>query len=294
MQLVVVVMSMRVGSTWFVETYLSQHPQVHVVSGEMFHGMPMEDRTVSVLEDALAECMRASQQKKSITNCAFKAPSWFWGTNTSDARFIANARFFKQQGARVIHLYRRNILKQALSLLEATTSKVWGITASKQTLGPTPANGTKSPVLYTATEMMHAVLFYLATWQETCRFINTALPGRDLPPAFELAYEDLSALQRRHATLTRVYNFLGIDASLKLEKFHEMRVRQSDSSGGALNLKQVMKPGEDVLLMHLLKTSQYNFWTRAYERLTMGLSDEAFTGPDGEGASGGRGELGQC
>ena len=303
MQLIIVVMSMRVGSTWFTETYLKQHPQVHLVRGEMCHGME-ESCTVKQLKGALAECMEAQEKKETITHCAFKAPHWFWGTNTSDARFIANAQFCSQQGVQVIHLYRRNVLKQAVSLCQAERSHVWGVyvpTGVSKT-GPSAAlaaSGTK-PVRLAANTVLHAFLFFLADWQKSCRFVNKVLPGthhrgRYAPPVFELAYEDMSALPRRRATLARVYDFLGIEAR-QFEAFHEARERQSSSEDGPLNLTEIMLPGEDVRLKQLLNSEQYTYMTEAYKPLTVGLSDDAFTGSvmGTIGNEAGLGELGRC
>ena len=293
MQLVIVVMTMRVGSTWFTETYLKQHPQVHLVRGEMCHGME-ESCTVKQLKGALAECMEAREKKETITHCAFKAPHWFWGTNTSDARFIANAQFCSQQGVQVIHLYRRNMLKQAVSLCQAERSHVWGVhvpTGASKT-GPSATSGTE-PVRLAANTVLHAFLFFLAGWQKSCRFINKVLPGPDAPPVLELAYEDMSALPRRRATLARVYDFLGIEAR-QLEAFHEARERQGSSDDGPLNLREIMLPGEDVRLKRLLNSDTY--MTKAYKPLTVGLSDDAFTGSvmGTIGDEAGLGELGRC
>ena len=146
-RLAVVIMSMRVGSTWFTTTYLAQHPQVHLVSGEMCHGVPPDSCNVERFDKALDECRRAREKKPAVTTCVYKAPAWFWGSNLSADAFADNAHYFAERNALIIHLYRRNMLKQAVSLSDSarggSDSRTWGVGASR---GPPPAQPCRRPL----------------------------------------------------------------------------------------------------------------------------------------------------
>jgi hypothetical protein len=198
---------------------------------------------------------------------------------------------------KVIHLYRRNMLKQAVSLIDAEMSHVWTVEAKTTDTASRLANRRKRArhARLTATQVMHAFLHFFADWHISCRFIQKVFPGPGSPPALELAYEDLSSLHRRRATLGRVYHFLGIETTFSLEAFSEARKRQSHSEA-ALNLSTVMQPGEDVKLIRLLAAQPpYKYLTLPYNALTQGLSDDAFIGGSISGSDAlGLGDLGQC
>ena len=262
-------MTMRVGSTWFTTTYLAQHPQVHLVSGEMCHGLPPDSCNVERFDQALDECRRAREKKPTVTTCVYKAPAWFWGSNLSADAFADNAHYFAERSALVIHLYRRNMLKQAISLSDSVNSRTWGV---PRTATSTTVPTTTSPRVHqlSAKQVLHAFMYYLQGWHATCRFVEHVLPGPRSPPALEVAYEDLSSLQRRGATLGRVYDFLGVK-QVNPFGMEDARVRQS-SDGGALDLKQVMLPGENAELMRMLRSGGY--MTEPYNVLTQGLSDD--------------------
>ena len=288
-RLAVVIMTMRLGSTWFTTTYLAQHPQVHLISGEMCHGVPQDACGVKRFDAALDECRRAREKKPTVTTCMYKAPAWFWGSNRSADAFAENAHYFATQRAQVIHLYRRNMLKQAVSLSDTTSSHTWGIPTATNTTVPT----TTSPRVHQldAKQVLHAFLFYHLGWHASCRFVEHVLPGPRSPPALEVAYEDLSSLQRRGATLGRVYDSLGL-TQVNPFGMEDTRARRS-SDGGALDFKQVMLPGEDAELMRLLRSGGY--MTKPYNVLTQGLSDDDLNSTalwsEGDGRLG---EFGAC
>mmetsp|Transcript_84559 Transcript_84559/g.244300 ORF Transcript_84559/g.244300 Transcript_84559/m.244300 type:complete len:377 (-) Transcript_84559:78-1208(-) len=196
----IVVMQMRVGSTWFQSTHMAQHPDVWA-QFEICHGA-----TVAQCGDHIRKFIDQCLQQARIddmrpTWCGFKEFAYHvlpWIDMLHEIDSI-NSRF---RGFRIIHLYRANVVKQAMSIAAADATGRWACKAESVSCQKQKQKGT--PKLH-ATDVMHWI--DQTVWKDTkklCELLRRFPASR----VIEISYEDLLTDE---ATVVRgVYDFLGL------------------------------------------------------------------------------------
>jgi len=230
-------MQERVGSTWLASTHLQQHPEVHMLKGgqgEACFGMPFKTRREQAEEACFAQLLahRSACKALGARVCGWKAKADFCPTSRCESWLWVHMR------PMVLHLYRRDVLRQALSHVLASHSNVWTCKASS------PACHAARPPEQMADKMMGVLHYLRRRHLHRCRYLQRHVPK----PWHQIAYEDVADHARRRAAIATVYRFIGVNAS-----FHSWRDTRRRQSAEGAPIASSLGPSERARLIALLR-----------------------------------------
>ena len=230
-------MQERVGSTWLASTHLQQHPEVHMLKGgqgEACFGMPFKTRREQAEDACFAQLLahRSACKALGARVCGWKAKADFCPTSRCESWLWTHMRPI------ILHLYRRDVLRQAVSHVLASHSNVWTCKASS------PTCHAARPPEQMADKMMGVLQYLRRRHLHRCRYLQRHVPK----PWHQIAYEDVADHARRRAAIATVYNFIGVNAS-----FHSWRDTRRRQSAEGAPVASVLGPSEQSRLIALLR-----------------------------------------
>mmetsp|Transcript_93699 Transcript_93699/g.269876 ORF Transcript_93699/g.269876 Transcript_93699/m.269876 type:complete len:415 (-) Transcript_93699:187-1431(-) len=230
-----ILMQMRVGSTWFTST-LEQHPDV---LGEMEICNEIPEERVEQCGQRIAEfhekCAAFATKRAGVRSwCGFKEKIEHLRPQ-SDLLYRPQApnSSIHFPPYHFVHLYRGNIVKQAVSLAVAEVTQAW-------TCMPGTNCTSNSDVQVTAKAVMEHVEEFKSAADKDCNFLHM-MPAANV---LEISYEDLVA--NPVAVIRKVEGFLGLP---RWSNWTEARERQSDEE----HPFKALSGQEQKLLRKLLK-----------------------------------------
>lgn len=164
-----------------------------------------EDRCFAQLSSHRTEC-----KARRARVCGWKARADFCPTERCATWLWSNMR------PTVIHLFRRDVVRQAISHAIARHTNVWTCTAASVGACHTPAQPKAM-----ATKVLATLAWLRRKHRSRCRYMELHVPR----PWHEVAYEDLSNATTRAAAVAAIYRTLGVNVSFG--RWRDTRRRQS-------------------------------------------------------------------
>lgn len=219
----------RVGSTWFASTHLAQHPHIHMLKhggGEACFGLFRRRISNGSLASRAGERRCFAQLRQHQEACEARKSrvcGWKAGANFCPTPRCASWLWSTLQPT-VVHLYRRDMLRQAISLALARSSNVWTcpVGQSKRCHGGRPSNMVEA--------VFRALLIVMREQAYTCAYMRRHAPR----PWHQLAYEDLDNSTSRAQAIAAVYRHVGVHD--RWTGWHDVRQRQSSREADATSL----------------------------------------------------------
>ena len=157
----------RVGSTWLASTHLAQHPHIHMLKhgeGEACFGHFRRHSSNGSNVSCAGECQCFAQLLQHQDACKARKSrvcGWKAGANFCPTPKCASWLWSTLQPT-VVHLYRRDMLRQAISLALARSSRIWTCRVDKiQRLSRSPAGQHGGGRIQGAPQSRAAAAFHL-------------------------------------------------------------------------------------------------------------------------------------
>ena len=210
----------RVGSTWLASTHLAQHPHIHMLKhgeGEACFGHFRRHRSNGSNVSCAGECQCFAQLLQHQDACKARKSrvcGWKAGANFCPTPRCASWLWSTLQPT-VVHLYRRDMLRQAISLALARSSRIWTCRVGK----PKDCHGRRPGNMVEA--VFRALLRVVRQQRSTCAYMRRHAPR----PWHQLAYEDLDNSTSRAQAIAAIYRHVGVHDNWT--GWHDVRRRQS-------------------------------------------------------------------
>ncbi len=245
-------MQERTGSTWVASSIMAQHPQVHMLKGGLgeacFGLFPRSRPTTSASEArslsearARAERLCKAQLSSLREECVARGASACGWKSSFGFCPTASCRKWLWSSVRpaVVHLYRRDVVRQAISLALARQSRHWMCDASKPCPVPKHPAGMAEKVMLA----LRSLSRYHAS---RCSYMRAFVPR----PWRQVAYEDLDSPipERRRAAIAYIYDAIGVNASWSV--WRDRRTRQSLRNETVRSLLGATQYGRLLLLLN--------------------------------------------
>ncbi len=264
-QMLWLLMQERVGSTWFASTHLAQHPEIRMLksgAGEACFGFSAwvsrlrrsganrtaagaiaSRRCVRELDESRSACMSQGARL-----CGWKSQYSFCPTH------LCRQHLWAAEGLRpiVVHLHRRDVLRQSISLALASHSNQW---ACKPGRGPCNAHAARPANM--SSRVVSALDKLIRNHARRCAYLRAHVRR----PWHQVAYEDLESA----ANVAAVYRTIGVNASWRASV--DKRRRQSPR-GAQIDELLGGRAVYDSLLRRLNRTARRRV---VYTQLARGL-----------------------